>query len=35
MGKMNKKWVTICSTAIGAIYATGYFTTEIQDLHVA
>ncbi|PFH87239.1 FMN-binding protein [Bacillus sp. AFS088145] len=35
MGKMSKKWVTICSTAIGAIYATGYFTTDIQDSNVA
>ncbi|WP_235822204.1 FMN-binding protein [Gottfriedia luciferensis] len=31
---MNKKWVTICSTAIGAIYAAGYFTTDIQDSKV-
>jgi uncharacterized protein with FMN-binding domain len=30
MAKMNKKWVVLCSTAIGAIYAAGYFTTETQ-----
>jgi uncharacterized protein with FMN-binding domain len=27
---MNKKWVVLCSTAIGAIYAAGYFATETQ-----
>ncbi|WP_261808149.1 FMN-binding protein [Paenibacillus sp. N3.4] len=27
---MNKKWVALCSTAIGAIYASGYFSTETQ-----
>ncbi|WP_235549172.1 MULTISPECIES: FMN-binding protein [unclassified Paenibacillus] len=27
---MNKKWVALCSTAIGAIYAAGYFATETQ-----
>jgi uncharacterized protein with FMN-binding domain len=30
MAKMNKKWVVLCSTAIGAIYAAGYFATETQ-----
>ncbi|BBH20110.1 hypothetical protein Back11_14550 [Paenibacillus baekrokdamisoli] len=30
MAKVNKKWVVLCSTAIGAIYAAGYFTTETQ-----
>ena len=30
MAKMNKKWVALCSTAIGAIYAAGYFATETQ-----
>jgi uncharacterized protein with FMN-binding domain len=30
MAKMNKKWVVLCSTAIGAIYAAGYFSTETQ-----
>jgi uncharacterized protein with FMN-binding domain len=30
MAKMNKKWVILCSTAIGAIYAAGYFSTETQ-----
>ncbi|MBP1965397.1 FMN-binding protein [Paenibacillus aceris] len=28
MAKMDKKWVVLCSTAIGAIYAAGYFSTE-------
>ncbi|WP_246294481.1 FMN-binding protein [Paenibacillus planticolens] len=27
---MNKKWVALCSTAIGAMYAAGYFATETQ-----
>jgi uncharacterized protein with FMN-binding domain len=30
MAKMNKKWVVLCSTAIGAIFAAGYFATETQ-----
>lgn len=30
MAKMNKKWVVLCSAAIGAIYTAGYFTTETQ-----
>lgn len=30
MAKMNKKWVMLCSAAIGSIYAAGYFTTESQ-----
>jgi uncharacterized protein with FMN-binding domain len=30
MAKMNKKWVVLCSTAVAAVYATGYFTTETQ-----
>jgi uncharacterized protein with FMN-binding domain len=30
MAKMNKKWVVLCSTAIGAIYASGYFVTATQ-----
>ncbi|MFD0698955.1 FMN-binding protein [Paenibacillus sp. GCM10027628] len=30
MAKMNKKWVFLCSTAIGAIYTAGYFATETQ-----
>lgn len=30
MAKMNKKWVVLCSTAVGAIYAAGYFATETQ-----
>jgi uncharacterized protein with FMN-binding domain len=30
MAKMNKKWVVLCSTAVAAVYASGYFTTETQ-----
>jgi uncharacterized protein with FMN-binding domain len=30
MAKMSKKWIALCSTAIGAIYAAGYYTTEAQ-----
>ncbi|MDP4084290.1 MAG: FMN-binding protein [Bacillota bacterium] len=30
MAKMNKKWVVLCSTAIAAVYATGYYSTEAQ-----
>jgi uncharacterized protein with FMN-binding domain len=30
LAKMKKKWVALCSTAIGAIYAAGYFATETQ-----
>lgn len=30
MGKMDKKWIVLCSTAVAAIYATGYFSTEDQ-----
>ncbi|TBL76455.1 FMN-binding protein [Paenibacillus thalictri] len=30
MAKMNKKWVALCSSAIGAIYAAGYFVTETE-----
>ncbi|MFC5449269.1 FMN-binding protein [Paenibacillus aestuarii] len=30
MAKMDKKWIVLCSTAIGAIYAAGYFATETQ-----
>jgi uncharacterized protein with FMN-binding domain len=28
MAKMNKKWIALCSTALGAIYAAEYFVTE-------
>jgi uncharacterized protein with FMN-binding domain len=31
MAKMNNKWVILCSTAIAAVYAAGYFTTETQQ----
>jgi uncharacterized protein with FMN-binding domain len=30
MGKMDKKWVILCSTAVAAVYAAGYYTTETQ-----
>jgi uncharacterized protein with FMN-binding domain len=30
MAKMDKKWVVLCSTAVAAVYASGYFTTETQ-----
>ncbi|MBW7452724.1 FMN-binding protein [Paenibacillus sepulcri] len=30
MAKMNKKWVVLCSTAVAAVYAAGYLTTETQ-----
>ena len=30
MNKMNKKWIALCSTAITAVYAAGYYTTEPQ-----
>lgn len=32
MGKMDKKWVILCSTALAAVYATGYFSTEAQAI---
>jgi uncharacterized protein with FMN-binding domain len=30
MAKMSKKWIALCSAAIGAIYTAGYYTTEDQ-----
>lgn len=30
MAKMTKKWVVLCTAALGAIYATEYFTTDAQ-----
>ncbi|ULT57668.1 FMN-binding protein [Neobacillus drentensis] len=30
MNKMNKKWIALCSTAITAVYAAGYYTTDTQ-----
>lgn len=30
MAKMDKKWVMLCTTAIGVIYSAGYITTETQ-----
>ncbi|MDP4171095.1 MAG: FMN-binding protein [Bacillota bacterium] len=32
MAKMDKKWVILCSTAVAAVYATGYYSTEAQAL---
>lgn len=39
MKKKDKKWVLLCSTAVAAVYAAGYFTTETnaaqgQPLHI-
>jgi uncharacterized protein with FMN-binding domain len=28
MAKMNKKWIVLCTAALGAIYSAEYFTTE-------
>jgi uncharacterized protein with FMN-binding domain len=30
MAKMSKKWIALCSIAIGAIYTADYYTTEAQ-----
>jgi uncharacterized protein with FMN-binding domain len=30
MAKMDKKWVVLCTTAIGVMYSAGYITTETQ-----
>lgn len=30
MAKMDKKWVVLCTTAIGVIYSAGYLTTDLQ-----
>ncbi|XJZ26762.1 FMN-binding protein [Bacillota bacterium Lsc_1132] len=30
MKKTDKKWIMLCSTAVAAVYAAGYFTTEPQ-----
>jgi uncharacterized protein with FMN-binding domain len=32
MANMSKKWIIICSTAIGAIYAGDYFATDTQAM---
>ncbi|MFP3126194.1 FMN-binding protein [Ectobacillus funiculus] len=32
MVKMDKKWVALCSAAVAATYATGYFSTEAQAI---
>jgi uncharacterized protein with FMN-binding domain len=32
MKKKDKKWVVLCSTAVAAVYAAGYFTTETQAI---
>lgn len=31
MKKMDKKWVVLCSTAVAAVYAAGFVTTESQS----
>lgn len=35
MANMNKKWVALCTAALGAVYATGYITTEAQGSQTA
>lgn len=30
MANISKKWVVLCSAAISAVYAAGYFATESQ-----
>lgn len=30
MAKMDKKWIVLCTTAIGVMYSAGYLTTETQ-----
>jgi uncharacterized protein with FMN-binding domain len=30
MAKMGKQWVFLCSAAVAAVYATGYFSTDAQ-----
>ncbi|MHA7583646.1 FMN-binding protein [Paenibacillus vandeheii] len=30
MAKMDKKWVVLCSAAVAAVYAAGYFTTKTE-----
>ncbi|WP_244935611.1 FMN-binding protein [Paenibacillus glycanilyticus] len=30
MAKMKKKWVALCSTAVAAVYAAGYWSTEVD-----
>jgi uncharacterized protein with FMN-binding domain len=32
MAKMSKKWIILCSTAIGAIYTADYYATEAQAM---
>ena len=34
MAKMDKKWVILCSTAVAAIYTSGYLTTESQASNI-
>ncbi|PLS03769.1 FMN-binding protein [Neobacillus cucumis] len=33
MKKMNKKWIALCSTAVAAVYAAGYYTTDTQAVN--
>lgn len=35
MAKMDRKWVVLCSAAVAAIYATGYFSTEAEATKTA
>src|SRR5947209_6374654 len=32
MANMSKKWIILCSTAIGAIYASDYMATQSQAM---
>jgi uncharacterized protein with FMN-binding domain len=32
MANMSKKWIILCSTAIGALYATDYLATDAQAM---
>lgn len=32
MAKMDKKWVVLCSTAVAAVYAAGFYATEAQAI---
>lgn len=35
MKKMDKKWIILCSTAVAAVYAAGYVTTEPQAAEIS
>jgi uncharacterized protein with FMN-binding domain len=34
MNKMNKKWIALCSTAVAAVYAAGYYKTDTQAVNI-